>query len=274
MFTTLLSQETRTLAPKLALIAGIGVLIIAVSLGLAALKIPLVSGFLLMASCLMIAMVPLLVLLQVATSYWKSMHCDAGYFTHTLPVTGGQLFWAKSIFAYIVGLVGVFWAIAASCAVFVQIAWMNGVSFNEFLSSTLDSWNALPLAIKTLLTVAVLVQLANLVFPVAAVMSIGAQSRWNHLGFGAPVIGFILLYLANQFTAVFGMLLLPGGIDTTALLKEANEHGVAYVAGEGFFAGNTGRGKNCMRISFGNVTPEKIDIGMKRLGELIASKLR
>lgn len=41
MFTTLLSQETRTLAPKLALIAGIGVLIIAVSLGLAALKIPL-----------------------------------------------------------------------------------------------------------------------------------------------------------------------------------------------------------------------------------------
>lgn len=215
MFTTLLSQETRTLAPKLALIAGIGVLIIAVSLGLAALKIPLVSGFLLMASCLMIAMVPLLVLLQVATSYWKSMHCDAGYFTHTLPVTGGQLFWAKSIFAYIVGLVGVFWAIAASSAVFVQIAWMNGVSFNEFLSSTLDSWNALPLAIKTLLTVAILVQLANLVFPVAAVMSIGAQSRWNHLGFGAPVIGFILLYLANQFTAVFGMLLLPGGIDTT-----------------------------------------------------------
>lgn len=61
MFTTLLSQETRTLAPKLALIAGIGVLIIAVSLGLAALKIPLVSGLLLMASCLMIAMVPLLV---------------------------------------------------------------------------------------------------------------------------------------------------------------------------------------------------------------------
>ena len=215
MFTTLLSQETRTLAPKLALIAGIGVLIIAVSLGLAALKIPLVSGFLLMASCLMIAMVPLLVLLQVATSYWKSMHCDAGYFTHTLPVTSGQLFWAKSIFAYIVGLVGVFWAIVASCAVFVQIAWMNGVPLNEFLSSTLDSWNALPLAIKTLLSVAILVQLANLVFPVAAVMSIGAQSRWNHLGFGAPVIGFILLYLAHQFTAVFGMLLLPGGIDTT-----------------------------------------------------------
>ena len=36
---------------------------------------------------------------------------------------------------------------------------------------------------------------------------------------------------------------------------------------------NNGKGKNCMRISFGNVTPEKIEIGMKRLGSLIQSKI-
>ena len=66
---------------------------------------------------------------------------------------------------------------------------------------------------------------------------------------------------------------LPGGIDTTELLKEAAAYKVAYVAGAGFFAGNTGEGKNCMRISYGNVTPEKIDIGMQRLGALIRSKL-
>lgn len=66
---------------------------------------------------------------------------------------------------------------------------------------------------------------------------------------------------------------LPGDIDTTELLKEAADYKVAYVAGAGFFAGGTGEGKNCMRISYGNVTPEKIDIGMKRLGDLIKSKL-
>ncbi len=66
---------------------------------------------------------------------------------------------------------------------------------------------------------------------------------------------------------------LPGGIDTTELLKEAAAYKVAYIAGAGFFVGNTGEGKNCMRISFGNVTPEKIEIGMKRLGDLIRSKL-
>ncbi|HIY04447.1 MAG TPA: PLP-dependent aminotransferase family protein [Candidatus Anaerotignum merdipullorum] len=65
---------------------------------------------------------------------------------------------------------------------------------------------------------------------------------------------------------------LPGKINTTELLKEANERKVHYIAGEGFFVEGNGKGQNCMRISFGNVTPEQIEIGMKRLGDLICSK--
>lgn len=72
---------------------------------------------------------------------------------------------------------------------------------------------------------------------------------------------------------LFSWVELPGDIDTTELLKEAANYKVAYVAGAGFFAGGTGEGKNCLRISYGNVSPEKIEIGMKRLGELIKSKL-
>lgn len=56
-------------------------------------------------------------------------------------------------------------------------------------------------------------------------------------------------------------------------MKEAVEHKVAFVAGEGFFTEGGGKGRNCMRISFGNVPPEKIRIGMERLGQLIASKM-
>ena len=66
---------------------------------------------------------------------------------------------------------------------------------------------------------------------------------------------------------------LPGGIDTTEFLREAAGYKVAYVAGAGFYVGGTGEGKNCMRISFGNVPPKKIDEGMKRLGALIRAKL-
>ena len=72
---------------------------------------------------------------------------------------------------------------------------------------------------------------------------------------------------------LFSWVELPGDIDTTEMLTEAANYKVAYIAGAGFFAGNTGEGKNCMRISYGNVSPEKIDEGMRRLGALIASKL-
>lgn len=70
---------------------------------------------------------------------------------------------------------------------------------------------------------------------------------------------------------------LPGGINTTELLEEAvnsPDVKVAYVAGEGFFTEGGGKGINCMRLSFGSVTPEKIRVGMERLGGLIRSKLK
>lgn len=66
---------------------------------------------------------------------------------------------------------------------------------------------------------------------------------------------------------------LPGGIDTGALLPEANANKLHYIAGAGFFVEGNGKGSNCMRISFGNVPPAKIELGMERLGALIRSKL-
>lgn len=213
MFTTLFAHEVRTLAPKIGIIAGIGALIIAVSLGLSALKVPFMSGLLLMATGLTVAAMPAVILIQVASAYWKTMHCDAGYFTHTLPVTGGQLFWAKTLFAYVAGLFSILLTIAGSFAVTLQLSWANGMSFNELTSSIIDSWTSLSPVMKVFITVTVLVQLANYVFPCAAVMSIGARSTWNHMGFGAPIIGFVVLYLANQVAAILGMVLLPGGMD-------------------------------------------------------------
>lgn len=70
---------------------------------------------------------------------------------------------------------------------------------------------------------------------------------------------------------------LPGGINTTELLTEATtnpEVKVAYVAGEGFYVERGGKGSNCMRISFGGVSPDKIKVGTERLGKLINSKLK
>lgn len=65
---------------------------------------------------------------------------------------------------------------------------------------------------------------------------------------------------------------LPGEIDTRALLPEAVNRGVAYVAGAGFFVEGGDKGLNAMRLSFGGVTPDQIEVGMKRLGRLLAEQ--
>lgn len=81
---------------------------------------------------------------------------------------------------------------------------------------------------------------------------------------------------SNPDGGLFTWVELPGGIDTTALLRESSTDpavNVAYVAGEGFFSDRDGQGKNCMRMSFGNTPEDLIQEGVRRLGGLICSKL-
>lgn len=72
---------------------------------------------------------------------------------------------------------------------------------------------------------------------------------------------------------LFTWLELPGGIDTTAMLPEANAAGIHYIAGAGFFVEGGGKGSNAMRLSFGNVRPENIELAVQRLAALVKSKL-
>ena len=66
---------------------------------------------------------------------------------------------------------------------------------------------------------------------------------------------------------------LPEQIDTTSMLAEAMAQKVAYMPGREFFVEGRPIRNNCMRLSFGSVTPEKIQIGMQRLADVIRSKL-
>lgn len=75
---------------------------------------------------------------------------------------------------------------------------------------------------------------------------------------------------SNPDGGLFTWVELPGGINTTELLEQAWSYQVAFMPGEGFFVESNGKGTNCMRLSFGNVSPENIRVGMERLGRLIA----
>lgn len=72
---------------------------------------------------------------------------------------------------------------------------------------------------------------------------------------------------------LFTWVTLPEKLDATNLIEEAFEKKVSYCVGEGFYAEKGGKGRNEMRLSFCAVEVDKIRLGMKRLGELIQSKL-
>ncbi|MGY2489939.1 aminotransferase-like domain-containing protein [Cupriavidus sp. CP313] len=65
---------------------------------------------------------------------------------------------------------------------------------------------------------------------------------------------------------------LPAAIDTMALLEAAVARNVAFVPGAPFYA-ITPR-NNTLRLAFVTVPPQKIEEGIARLGELVASHLR
>jgi len=64
---------------------------------------------------------------------------------------------------------------------------------------------------------------------------------------------------------------LPGGIDSDAMIAQAVEHGVVYVAGTAFFV--DGSGANTIRLSFSAPTPDRIDEGVRRLAATIHEAL-
>jgi DNA-binding transcriptional MocR family regulator len=61
---------------------------------------------------------------------------------------------------------------------------------------------------------------------------------------------------------------LPDGVDSTALVKAAAEHGVAIVDGDDFITeGRSG----AIRLSFAPVTPDQIDEGIARLAAAVTA---
>jgi DNA-binding transcriptional MocR family regulator len=60
---------------------------------------------------------------------------------------------------------------------------------------------------------------------------------------------------------------LPENWDARDILLRCLEHNVAFVPGQEFFP--DGSGRNTMRMNFSNASPENIEAGIKRMGEVL-----
>lgn len=79
------------------------------------------------------------------------------------------------------------------------------------------------------------------------------------------------VHWTNPNGGLFVWLTLPQGINASAMLQDACKNKVAYVPGEAFFV--DGRGKNCLRLCFSEVTDEEIVQGINRLAQVINTHL-
>ena len=212
MFATLLMEEARTQARRNAGVVGIVAIIAVGFMLLSLLRLPVVSSMLLMGSLAALLAIPVVVGAQVGIEYWASMCGARGYLTMTLPVKGRVIFAAKTLYAVIAVLVsvplGIGWL-----ATYVHLL---GITLGEYLEPMRQMISEMGTGTVLFCGLVLVESYVLVVIEVAAVMSIGAQGRWNRLGFGAPAIGLVILYAVNQVVALAATLLLPLSLDMTS----------------------------------------------------------
>ena len=214
MFTKLLAYEIRSRALADGRSFGAFIVTIAVASGIVAAGLPGISGSTAVLAYALCALTPVACAIAALADYWKTLYGQRGYFTMSLPVSGKVIFWAKNTRIAIECLLALALAVGGILAVASAAAWSDGISLAEYTAGPRSVVAGMPTStVIIMIVVQVLVSLSWLVQG-SAVMSIGAEGRFNHMGFGAPIIGFVLLYIVNQVLSTVGTFFLPLSVTT------------------------------------------------------------
>lgn len=214
MFTKLLAYEIRSRFRADARSFGAFIVTLAVASGIVAAGLPGISGstaFLAYALC---ALTPVACAIAAMADYWKTLYGQRGYFTMSLPVSGKVIFWAKNTRMVIECLLALALAVGGIFAVASAAAWSDGMSLAEYTAGPRSVVAGMPTSTVVIMIVAQVIMWMSWVVQGCAVMSIGAEGRFNHMGFGAPIIGFVLLYIVNQVLSVVGTFFFPLSVTT------------------------------------------------------------
>ena len=214
MYAKLLAYEIRSRAVADGRSFGAFIVTIAVASGIVAAGLPGISGSTAVLAYALCALTPVACAIAALADYWKTLYGQRGYFTMSLPISGKVVFWAKNTRILIECLLALALAVGGMLAVASAAAWSDGISLAEYTAGPRSVVAGMPTStVVIMIVVQVLVSLSWLVQG-SAVMSIGAEGRFNHMGFGAPIIGFVLLYIVNQVLSTVGTFFLPLSVTT------------------------------------------------------------
>ena len=214
MFTKLLAYEIRSRYRTDARSFGAFIAVIAVAAGIVAAGLPGISGSTAVLAYALCALTPVACTIAAMADYWKTLYGQRGYFTMSLPISGKVIFWAKNTRIMIECLLALALAVGGIVAVASVAAWSDGISLAEYTAGPRSIVAGIPTSTVVLMVAAQLILAMSWVVQGSAVMTIGAEGRFNHLGFGAPIIGFVLVYVVNQVLSTVGTFFLPLSVTT------------------------------------------------------------
>lgn len=209
MIGKLFLQDLRSTWKPLLTGVGIALLIAAVSVTLAAIRVPLLGELGLVVGLLAVGSITPLVLVLLVVNYWRTMYGREGYFTMSIPVRGRVLFAAKVIYGLVASVIALGITALALIGTSAAFGLRQGLGAFEVLNQV---FSAVDPSMVWFLIGALVLQLGFSVVTGAAMMSIGAEARFSHLGFGAPVIGTVILYFVMQVLGLAATLFIPFGL--------------------------------------------------------------
>lgn len=214
MFTKLLAYEIRSRYRADARSFGAFIVTIAVASGIVAAGLPGISGSTAVLAYALCALTPVACAIAALADYWKTLYGQRGYFTMSLPISGKVIFWAKNIRIMIECLLALALAVGGILAVASAAAWSDGISLAEYTAGPRSLVAGVPTSTVVIMIVVQVLMALSWLVQGSAVMSIGAEGRFNHMGLGAPIIGFVLLYIVNQVLSTVGTFFLPLSVTT------------------------------------------------------------
>ncbi|MFC5337270.1 hypothetical protein [Leucobacter denitrificans] len=208
MIRTLFAQEFRITRKWLFTSVGIALLVALAAFALAMFigALPLILGV------FAIGIITPMVMGILVASYWRTMYGSEGYFTMSLPVRGRTLYAVKVAYGLLAVLVSAVITVLATLAGVLLFYRSLGASSAEVFEEIGKLIDVFGLGVFWFLVVCIVTQLAFTVIAGATIMSVGAEGKFNHLGFGAPVIGAIIFYVIMQIVSFASMLFIPFGL--------------------------------------------------------------
>ncbi len=196
----------RTRGP-LGLAALIALLIAAVAYGLALIS-PVVAMFPFGVAFTIALVFAFGVQIYLAVDFYRSSFGRRGYLTHTLPVRGSALVGAKLVYAMLVTVAAVLWAMVLLLVCLATAVELGMITYELFWSGFRELFGSAPWFVW-FLGLNLLALLISTIVQYYFSVAVGSEAWINRTGAMGPVITFLIVYAAFQVIAIVAFLIPP-----------------------------------------------------------------